>query len=179
MAGHKEFPAFKFILSYSRDIYKPNRKLWSAVMKRSSITCYCAHYCWNWGRISIRGWTHKRHLTGELWDVFHWYFGENWLRYNSIALQCSYKYLQHTFQLQALLWKWNSPNRIWAYCQILEGWMGMGNVELHSCFVISRNNIWANNRVAGERTCFNYHKTPPDGGGGGTFHKPLYGSNFW
>ena len=33
----------------------------SAVIMQSNITTYCIHHCRNWGRISIRGWTHTRH----------------------------------------------------------------------------------------------------------------------
>ena len=33
----------------------------SAVVTLSNMTWYCTHHCRNWGRISITGWTHKRH----------------------------------------------------------------------------------------------------------------------
>ena len=34
---------------------------WSAVITRSNITSKCTHHCRNWGRLSIRSWTHKKH----------------------------------------------------------------------------------------------------------------------
>ena len=34
----------------------------SAVKTRYDVACYCTHHCRKWGRISIRDWTHKRHL---------------------------------------------------------------------------------------------------------------------
>ena len=61
----------------------------SAFITRSNITWYCSHHCRNWGRISIRGWTHEGTpylaLTGELCGVFREYFGENWQRYTGTA----------------------------------------------------------------------------------------------
>ena len=40
----------------------------------SNFVRYCINYCRIWGRISIRCWIHKRHLTGEIWGVFCRYF---------------------------------------------------------------------------------------------------------
>ena len=83
----------------------------SAVITRPNITWYCTHHWRNWGRISIWGWTHKRHpylaLTGELWGVFCEYFGENWPWYNSTALYISsfnpYQCILHIHNIPVLL----------------------------------------------------------------------------
>ena len=79
--------------------------------------------CRNWGRISIKGWTHKwhpiPHLTAELWGVVCEYLWENWERYNGTALYRSshgtvavllpcfainWSQNQVTRQLQAITW---------------------------------------------------------------------------
>ena len=50
----------------------------SDVITRSNITWYCTHHCRKWGRISIRGWTHKTHPIprplGRAMGCFSWIF---------------------------------------------------------------------------------------------------------
>ena len=53
------------------------------------MTWLCIWYDNDWGKICIRNDIHKSPyiaLTGELWGVFCEEFGENWPRYNGIAL---------------------------------------------------------------------------------------------
>ena len=50
----------------------------SAVITRSNISTYCIYHCRNWGRISIRGWTNKRHPiprpNGRAMGCLSWIF---------------------------------------------------------------------------------------------------------
>ena len=50
----------------------------SAFIIQSNITWYCTHHCRSWGRISIRGWNHKRHPIprpdGQAMGCLSWIF---------------------------------------------------------------------------------------------------------
>ena len=70
----------------------------SAVIMGPNITRYCIHHCRNRGRISVGGWTHKRHPiscpNGQVMACLLWIlFWENWLHCNSTARTVQFEYL--------------------------------------------------------------------------------------
>ena len=65
----------------------------NAVVTRSNITWYDTHHCRNWGRILIRGWTHKRHPIprpdGRAMGCHSWIF---WRKLTALQRHCILAY---------------------------------------------------------------------------------------
>ena len=61
----------------------------SAIIMQCSIVWHCTNTCRNWGRVSIRWLTHKRHPiprpNSQAMGCLFWIFVRNWPRFNSTA----------------------------------------------------------------------------------------------
>ena len=77
----------------------------SAVILQSNMTWYCTDHCRNEGRISIRVWSHKRHLiphpNGRAIRCLLWIFWRNWPYYNGTG--CVYRPQQASMSQSIIL----------------------------------------------------------------------------